>query len=134
MPLPATRGSGSSSAMTRRRSPAAISVDRGETDIGDLIKCRQRFHDQFADVLARNLGVARTFELTHQGIDDALDAFGLDRPLAQRDVDRAGQLVAIERFALPVLLDDCQLAQLHPLKRREARCAVRTEAAATDGA
>src|SRR5881227_4318875 len=32
-----------------------IAVDRGEADIGDLIKCRQRFHDQFADVLARNL-------------------------------------------------------------------------------
>src|ERR1043166_4291706 len=49
---------------------AEISVDRGEADIGDLIECRQRFHDQFADILARDLGIARTFELTHQGIDD----------------------------------------------------------------
>src|SRR5437660_10237709 len=53
-----------------------IAVDRGKADIGKLIKCRQRFHDQFADVLARNLGVARTFELAHQGIDDAFHPLG----------------------------------------------------------
>src|SRR6266513_347957 len=111
-----------------------IAVDRGEADIGNLIKCRQRFHDQFADVLARNLGVARTFELAHQGVDDSFHPLGFDRPLAQRDIDRARQLVALERLPLSVLLDDRQLAQLHPLKGREARGAIRAEAAATDRA
>src|SRR2546421_153349 len=111
-----------------------IAVDRGEADIGNLIKCRQRFHDQFADVLARNLGVARTFELAHQGVDDAFHPLGFDWPLAQRDIDRARQLVALERLPLSVLLDDRQLAQLHPLKGREARGAIRAEAAATDRA
>src|SRR5207248_11283603 len=46
---------------------------------------------------------------------------GLDRPLAQCDIDRARQLVAVERFALAVLFEHGQFAQLDPLERREAR-------------
>jgi len=95
---------------------AEIAVDRGKADIGDLVERRQRLHDQLADHVARDVGFARAFELAHQRIDDALDAVGLDRALAQRDVDRAGQLVAVERLALRVLLDDRQLAQLHSLE------------------
>jgi len=41
----------------------------------------------------------------------------LNRALAQRRVDRAGELVAIERLALAVLLDHRQLAQLDAPRR-----------------
>src|SRR5205814_10372304 len=62
------------------------------------------------------------------------DAIGLDRPLAQRDINRAGQLVAVERFALRVLLDYGELAQLDPLEGREAGAATDAEAPAPDRA
>src|SRR5258707_11531008 len=113
---------------------AEIAVDRGKADIGDLVERRQRLHDQLADHVARDVGFARAFELAHQRIDDALDAVGLDRALAQRDVDRAGQLVAVERLALRVLLDDRQLTQLHSLEGREAGAATDAEPPAPDRA
>src|SRR5579863_437906 len=53
---------------------AEIAIDRGEADIGDLIEARQRLHHQFADHVAGDFRLARAFELTHQGIDHALDA------------------------------------------------------------
>src|SRR6266851_7019757 len=61
---------------------AEIAVDRGETDVGDLVEDRQRLHDLFADLLAADLCVARAFELAHQRVDHPLDPLGLDRPLA----------------------------------------------------
>src|SRR5271165_5128376 len=99
---------------------AKIPVDRGEADIGHLIEACQRLHDQPANRFARDVGLARTLQLAHQRVDDALDAFGLDRTLAQSDVDRAGELVAVERLALPMFLDDRQFAQLHPFEGGKA--------------
>src|SRR5438477_427615 len=46
-----------------------------------------------------------------------------DRPLAQGDLHRAHQLVAIERHPAAVALDHRELAQLHPLERGEAEIA-----------
>src|SRR5690348_10794862 len=111
---------------------AEIAIDRGEADIGDRIERRQHFHHQLADHVALDFGLARAFELTDDGIDRALDAFAFDRPLAQRDLDGARQLVALERFALVVLLDDGQFAQLHALERRETRGAIRAEPPPSD--
>src|SRR6185437_5368449 len=111
---------------------AEIAVDRGEADIGDLVEAGERLHDEPADHLARDLALAGAFELPDQRVDDPLDALPLDRPLAQRDIDRARQLVAVEGLALAALLDDRQLAQLHPLEGREAGGAVRAEAAPAD--
>ena len=70
-----------------------------------------------------DLALARAFEPAHDAVDHALDALGLDRPLAQRERDRARELVAVERHALAVLLHHGELAQLHPLEGGEARAA-----------
>src|SRR5438270_10209962 len=113
---------------------AEIAVDRRETDVSDLVEARQRLHDKAADHIAGNVGLARTLQLPHQRVDDALDPIRLDRPLAQGDVDRAGELVAVERLALSVLLDDRQFAQLHAFEGREAGRAIRAEAPAPDRA
>src|SRR5262249_9007618 len=64
--------------------------------------------------------------------DHLIDALGLDRPLAQCDLHRAQELVAIERHPPPVALDDDELAQLHTLERGEAEIAGETNAAAAD--
>src|SRR5579872_2181013 len=109
-----------------------IPVHRGEANVGDLIEACQGFHHEAADHVAGDLGLTGTLELAHDGIDDPLDALGLDRPLAQRNVDRARELVAVEGLALGVLLDHGELAQLHALKGGEARGAVRAKPAAPD--
>src|SRR4051794_13550993 len=111
---------------------AEIAIDRGEAHIGDLVEAGQRLHDEAADDVARYLALARALELANHRVDDALDLLGLDRPLAQGDMDRAREFVALERLALPVLLDHRQLAQLDALEGGEARRAIRAEAAPTD--
>src|SRR4029077_21201785 len=111
---------------------AEIAIDRGETHISDLVEAGERLHDEAADDVTRDLALAGALELTHHRVDDALDLLGLDRALAQGDVDGAGELVALERLALTVLLDHRQLAQLDALESGEARRAIRTEAPPTD--
>src|SRR5205807_9728318 len=111
-----------------------IAVDRSETDVGDLVETGERLHDEAADRIARNISFARTLELTHQRVDDALDPIRLDRPLAQGDVNRTGELVPVEGLTLPVLFDNGQFPQLHALEGGEAGRAVRAEAPAPDRA
>ena len=111
---------------------AEIAIDRGEADIGDVVEALQPLHHQLADLLGRDLALAGALELAHDAVDHALDPLGLDRALAQRDLDRAHQLVAVERHRAGRSLDHGQLAQLHPLEGREAAAAVRADAAAAD--
>src|SRR5271170_1295671 len=113
---------------------AKVAVDRSETDVGDLVETGERLHDETADHIAWNIGFARALQLTHQRVDDALDPIRLDRPLAQGDVDRSGELVPVEGLALPVLFDDGQFPQLHALEGREASRAIRAEAPTADRA
>src|SRR5271169_2182017 len=111
---------------------AEVPVDRGETDIGNLIEARQRLHDEASDHVARDIGLARTLQLPHQRVDNAFHSLRLERALAQRNVDRSGQLVSVEGFAVPIFLDHGQLAQLHPLESREAGAAIWAEPPASD--
>src|SRR6185312_13253536 len=55
-----------------------------------------------------------------------------DRPLAQGDLQRAHQLVAVERHAAAVALDHREFAQLHALERRKAEVAGNADAPAAD--
>src|SRR5262249_35969414 len=111
---------------------AEVAVDRGKADIGDLIETRQRIHGETPDHPARDIGLARTLQLAYQRVDNALDPLGLERTFTQGDVDRSGELVAVEGLALAVLLDHRQLAQLHALEGREAGPAIRAEASAAN--
>src|SRR5262249_19217085 len=61
------------------------------------------------------------------------DALRLDRPLAQRDLHRTHELVAVERHAPSVALDDHELAQLHALESGETKIAGQAHASAADG-
>jgi hypothetical protein len=71
-------------------------------------------------------------ELANDAVDHALDPVGIDRALAQRDLDGADQLVTLERNAPARALDDHQLAQLDPLEGREPAAAVRADPAAAN--
>src|SRR5579872_1453298 len=89
-------------------------------------------HHHLADGLGGDFALALAFELTHDLGHELVDALGLDRPLAQRDLHRAQQLVAVERHPAAVALDDHQLAQLHALEGGEAEIARQADAAAAD--
>ena len=72
-----------------------------------------------------DFALAEAFQFAHDLRDHLVDPLRLDRALAQRDLHRAQQLVAVERHAPAVALDDDQFAQLHPLESGEAEIAGR---------
>src|SRR5579864_6565579 len=111
---------------------AEIAVHRGKAHISDVVEFAQMRHHGFADRLRGNLALAETLQLAHDLRHDLVDTFGLDRTLAQRDLHRAQQFVAVERHAPAVALDDNQLAQLHALEGGEAEIAGEANAAAAD--
>jgi len=92
---------------------AEIAIHRGKAHIGDIVERAQRLHHHLADGLRGHFALALAFELAHDLGNDLVDALGLDRTLAQGDLDRAQQLVAIERHTAAVALDHNELAQLH---------------------
>src|SRR5262249_6916780 len=77
----------------------------------------------------RHFVFAHIFQLARDLGDHLLDALGIDRALAQRYLDRAHQLVAVERHAAAVTLDHGQLAQLDPFEGGKAEIARETHAA-----
>src|SRR3977135_4138360 len=76
---------------------AEVLVYGGEADIGDLVQRGERLHHQFANHAGLNLVLAQAFKTTHDAGDHAFDALGLDGALSQGVMDRALQLLALER-------------------------------------
>src|SRR5215469_3145189 len=111
---------------------AEIAVDRGEAHISDVVERPQRLHHHLAHRLGGDFALALALELAHDLGHGLIDALRLDRTLAQRDLDRAQQLVSVERHAAAVALDDHKLAQLHALEGGKAEIAGETHAAAAD--
>src|SRR5215469_2111917 len=111
---------------------AEIAVDRGEAYISHVVERPQRLHHHLAHRLGRDFALALALELAHDLGHGLIDALRLDRTLAQRDLDRAQQLVSVERYAATVALDDHKLAQLHALECGKAEIAAQTHAAAAD--
>src|SRR5262245_6363444 len=103
---------------------AEVAIDRGKADVGDLVQRGERVHHRLADMSRRDLGLARAFQAPNDAVDHALQPVLVDWPLAQRDLHRTQQLLAIERLALAVALHNDQLAQLDTFEGGEARAAV----------
>lgn len=112
---------------------AEVFIDRGEAHIGDGIEIGQAVHDEFADHARRDVAFARAFQPTHDAVDHALDALGFDGALAQRQIEGAGQLIAVEGRACAALFHHRQFAQLDALEGRETRAACRAKAPPPDG-
>ena len=74
-----------------------VAIHRGKAHIRHRIHLAQRLHHQFADLLAGDVALARGLQLAHDAVHHPLHPLLRHRPLAQRDADRAGQLVAVER-------------------------------------
>src|SRR5581483_156220 len=78
---------------------AEIAINRGEAHIGDVDEVAQIGHHGLADGFRGDLALALAFQLTDDLRYHLIDPFRLDRALAQRDLNRAQQLVAVERYA-----------------------------------
>src|SRR5262249_7559729 len=109
---------------------AKVAIDRGKAHIGDVVEGAQRLHHQLGDGLGGDFALALALELAYHLGYGLLDALRLDRALAQRDLHRAQELVAVERHAPAVAFDHHQLAQLYPLECREAEIASEAHTAA----
>src|SRR5882762_3705235 len=102
---------------------AKIAIHRGEAHIGDVVELAQMLHHDLADGFRRNLRLAAAFKLAHDRRHHLLDPLRIDRALAQGYLQRAHQLVAVERHPAAVTLDHREFAQLHPLEGGEAEVA-----------
>ena len=110
---PASRSS-AAMAFSRRRLPAGggaqlrdevlevvrgleVLVDAREAHVGDGVDPRQRLHDDRADRVGGDVGLAHRLEPAHDPRDHLVEPLALDRPLLHGDADRALELVAVER-------------------------------------
>src|SRR6476646_15443 len=95
-----------------------------------MVEGLEAVHHRFADLSRFDL-VALGLEAALNAADEPFDLLGRDVALAGRMADRSGELVAVERLALAILLDHREVAQLDPLEGREAgdACLVRTRGA-----
>src|SRR3979411_2838915 len=91
-------------------------------------------HHGLADGLGGDLVLAQALQVAHDLGDGLLHPVGIDIALAQRDLDRARELVAAERAAAAaaLALEHHELAQLHALEGGEAEAASKAQAAPAD--
>src|SRR5690606_14799785 len=110
-----------------------VAIDAGEADIGDAVQPLEAFHGEFADARRGGLILAAGLELALDAGDQPLEPHRIDGALAAGDLDRAGELVAVERFARSAGFHHGDLAQLDALEGGKARRAAFALAAAADG-
>src|SRR4051812_39541296 len=111
-----------------------LPVDRGKTDVGDLIELFQVLHRQFAedrprDFLAKVAGVNVGFDFA----DDRFDLLVADWAFVASLFEATAELGRVERLAGLVLLDDLERALLDLLDGRNAALAVAADPPTTGG-
>ena len=74
-----------------------VFVNRSEANIGHLIQLAKVFNDHFSNDFGGNFRLAQGFETTLDRVNDALDTVIRHLAFAKRDLQRARQLVAVER-------------------------------------
>ena len=98
---------------------AEVFVDAREPNVGDVVERLEANHHRLADAASLHL-IAQRFHLPLDAADQPVDARRIDVTLAAGVADRTSKLVAVERFPLPVLLDDGEVTKLDTLECREA--------------
>src|ERR1043165_681860 len=110
-----------------------LQIDGGEADVGDLVEFLQAAHDHLADLRRRALALRRLLHVLLDGVDDAVELRGRDGPLLAGPKESGHHLVAVERLAPPVLLDDHVGDFVNALVGRDPPLTFQALAAAADG-
>src|SRR5689334_9777670 len=85
-----------------------------------MVESLETGHDRLADPHGCDF-VAQRFHLPLNAAHKPINACRIDLALARCVTDRPGELLAIERLAFAVLLDNGKVSQLDTFERREAR-------------
>src|SRR4051794_32125620 len=107
-------------------------VDRREHDGCYAVQPRAPAKRKLAHPFGRNLA-AFAPDCRFDRVDDLLEPLGLDRALCRRPLRAPEELVALERLALSLTLDDVHADGFRPLIRREALVAALALPPTTDG-
>src|SRR3954469_7979885 len=98
-------------------------VDRREHDGGYAVQPREPAECELAHPFGRGFAALAPDCRFDRG-NDLLEPLWLDRALGRRPLQPPEELVAVERLAVPVALDDVHADQFGPLVRGEALVAV----------
>jgi hypothetical protein len=85
-----------------------VAVDAGEADVSDLVDQSQVPHYDLTDTSAFDFSIELGQDFGFDRGDNALDAFSGDRAFPAGFIEPATDLLAVERFAHAILLDDLQ--------------------------
>ena len=102
-----------------------VAIDRGVAHVGHGIEVTQPVHDKLADRFRGDIRLAAAFKPAHDAGDHLVEPVAIYGPLLGGQIDRLGQLRAVELFALAVGFDDVKITQLHTLEGGEPRPAPR---------
>ena len=81
-----------------------LAVDRGETNIGDLIQLMKLFHQLFTDDPALDFGFAHFLNAFLDAIRHVFDGGGTDRPFFAGLLEAGENFCTVERLPAAVLL------------------------------
>src|SRR5947209_3060430 len=110
-----------------------LQIDRREADVGDLVEFLESAHDHLADLRGGPLALRRLLHVLLDGVDDAIELGRRDGPLLAGAQEARHHLVAVERLAPPILLDDHVGDFVNALVGRKAPLAAQALAAAANG-
>src|ERR1700733_12389084 len=109
-----------------------LAVDRGKSHEGHLVDRAETVEDLFPDIPRRNLAVEVLINVRLDVANDRLDLTFAHRPLVACLFQAGPNLLAIERYAGAILLDDLERRLFDFLVRRESSLANQAFAAASD--
>ena len=109
-----------------------LSVDAGESDIGDFVDGAELFHNRFAEESGIDLRVELAFYKRLDFGDHFVNLFGGNGAFPTGFFDAGAQLGAIVRDANAVPLDDFQSVLFDALVRRKATVARQTQPTPTN--
>ena len=109
-----------------------LSVNRGKSDISNLVDALLFFHGIGADHVGRDLAVKGVLQQILDLVNDLLKSINGDRTLFTGSHHTVEELVSVKRLARLVLLDDYHRNALDDLVGCESFAAIETFSSATD--
>jgi len=94
-------------------------VNRGKTDVSDVVKTREFRHDAFSDESRGNFALTSPEQFLFDSRNGCLDPLDVDRSFFQGSQHAGSKFVFAERFPVSVALDDAGEGEFNRFKCRE---------------